>query len=842
MSVQPSTAQPTQTQLNFELSEYQHALTTEPELYYRGLAQRGQTLAQLRPLLENFLADRLDFAHFIQEISHLSRSQARQVGAEYGHLNAAGRALLETVHKQASAVNRLNIAQNSLQNALRLPASLDAATQKIESLDQLLQDLAELSGDKQTNKLRSGLVPYLLSFFWSLQSADWPVSTPTLRQTLIDYMLLENQSKATAATSYSRFYLAFNSLSQQLNLGGWELTNFLYWLQLRNQNTARLNLTRKKQRNNPKTASRTRNQQLAKLATLLQPLLQAEIAADLRLEKKQSARLENITFGAPFQKFRLGLWTHNSIFMEGVLFEGFGLIAATEETGAISLRLIEDFLEAERDYSFYAATNTSNLEKAATSQEVLAGEFAVWRELPAKLRGRDLVQHLLISWRKLYRLAYQISAQFENLTLAENPTTEPSLEQADFVYSSTQLAENEPEKKVAETATAYEVAPPSEMSEQSQVDNALEAEVQRLAQMRPILLNSTQTQDLIAYVQERLIIEAGKISEILTHLEAGREVLLYGPPGSGKTRLARLLSGQICSSNPGGTLEAEANNYTLTTATAEWSVYDVIGGIRPGLDNLEQSGKGLSYRFEPGVVARAALACENSLRLNGRPHYLIIDEFNRANQERAFGELFTLLEYRDHPLLSARLLGRPADLYLPQAFRIIGTMNADERNTLFETGLALRRRFAMVEIEVPPPELENRFLPRSVQARLPQLKLLDTSGQHFMEADLNAALETVVEFAAAVRPRSDEAPSAGKQIGTALLIEVLVFCAVATRFYSDPQDALEDAIIANLLPQLERSPAAINRALAALTDKPNLQKLKRVRLALERLKNATEFF
>src|SRR5205085_2309167 len=105
------------------------------------------------------------------------------------------------------------------------------------------------------------------------------------------------------------------------------------------------------------------------------------------------------------------------------------------------------------------------------------------------------------------------------------------------------------------------------------------------------------------------------------------------------------------------------------------------------------------------------------LRRSGRPHYLIIDEFNRANQERAFGELFTLLEYRDRPILPAARLGRAADLFLPEAFRLIGTLNADDRNTLYEVGQALRRRFALVEIGLPNLMAERRFLPRAVKAR-----------------------------------------------------------------------------------------------------------------------------
>jgi hypothetical protein len=173
-------------------------------------------------------------------------------------------------------------------------------------------------------------------------------------------------------------------------------------------------------------------------------------------------------------------------------------------------------------------------------------------------------------------------------------------------------------------------------------------------------------------------------------------------------------------------------------------------------------------------------------------------------------------------------------------------MNTEDRNSLFDTGFALRRRFALVEIEAPSPEAEKRFLPRSVQMRLPDLKLVtgNNNNETFVEAALNQSLTSLLEFVTAMRPDSNEAANTGKKIGTALLIEVLVFCAVAKRYYSQPQEALEDAIIANILPQLEQSPNAIKHALAVLTANPDLAQLKRVQQALERMQgnNSANFF
>ena len=117
----------------------------------------------------------------------------------------------------------------------------------------------------------------------------------------------------------------------------------------------------------------------------------------------------------------------------------------------------------------------------------------------------------------------------------------------------------------------------------------------------------------------------------------GGHVILQGPPGTGKTTLAYALA------------EAFDATARLETATADWSTYDVIGGLHP-------TSKGGIETLEPwlGHVPRAALECASVVARHedaeehepNQAHWLIIDEFNRAEIDKAIGPLYTVLGRR----------------------------------------------------------------------------------------------------------------------------------------------------------------------------------------------------
>jgi len=309
------------------------------------------------------------------------------------------------------------------------------------------------------------------------------------------------------------------------------------------------------------------------------------------------------------------------------------------------------------------------------------------------------------------------------------------------------------------------------------------------------------------------------VDEVITHLTSGKNIMLFGEPGTGKTALSNILLTKLCGEieQPNG---SKAPNYTIVTANAEWSNFDVIGGISP-----DDSG---GYYFKDGYVAEAAKLCELSIRERGKPHYLVIDEFNRANIDEAFGKLFTVFEYRDkQPLLTHKETGG-APFMMPPEFRIIGTMNTQDKNTLFNVGFALMRRFAFVEIGLPLPEDEYHRMPVFVYFKLKKLGLVPERPEgddlwkfgekcrHFPsrkfdfydeEGSMYNCHEKLVKFLApGETPKRGDEVAVGvrtfRKIGPALLIDSMVTIFNSIKKYG-PELALDRVIRSNIMPSLE---------------------------------------
>lgn len=857
----------TNPELHQRLAEYRRVKADSPSFYYNELAERARAFSRIRSTLENFLAEQISLAVFKQEVSSFSRTERASARGRsegrYWRLNASGTLFLESAYKAAEELGQLNLLANILRGTLTAPETLSEVNEYIGKLENLVNELNILSRelDQAKPKIMVSLIPYFLSYFWAIQNPRWAVYDRQTRLELQTLGYLTEKEKQNLIDDYSNYYLALNKFSRELDLANYnERESFLHWLAYRQGLGQPLLKTGKTQSITP-NAKKRRTNALEELRKVIEPSLQDEVAAGLHgavggdeslafRELQRSIRLE------------LRLDSQSGQILIGSACEGLSLAALLESPGTHFFSELQGFLESRPEYAFYANPKTN---PEIPSLHSLAGEFWLLRPV----QGKPLPEEMLAEWRILYPFMRKLTAPFDETFqnfIRQNdwgiPSSDAPVEETtDTVYAYEPTSFNN--RAVAEPISQYvteeesfaRLAPdldPLRVMEQEERRRADEIKILRLAQYSPPPLTAEQIEGIIAFVQDKLLVSEEKIRQILTHLESGRNIILYGSPGSGKTRLAGLIAGQMCALEPGWSAEKEARNYTLAVATAEWSLYDVIGGLRPGLpaeieemsaqpletqaETLKPSTSStIQYFYELGVVSRAALACETSLAQTGRPHYLIIDEFNRANQDRAFGQLFTLLEYRDQPLLPGERLGRIAELYLPNAFRIIGTMNSEDRNNLFEVGMALRRRFSLIEIPLPDPKAEYKFLPKAVKTRLPELKL--TADGEFADANMQKALNTLTAFAACVRPKTDQPDGKGKLLGTAFLIECLIFCAVASRFYAQPQDALEDAIVADIIPQLERAPAAVNHTLQMMeqTGEPVIS-LKRVKHALERIK------
>ncbi|MFG3526672.1 AAA family ATPase [Streptomyces sp. NPDC047917] len=184
-----------------------------------------------------------------------------------------------------------------------------------------------------------------------------------------------------------------------------------------------------------------------------------------------------------------------------------------------------------------------------------------------------------------------------------------------------------------------------------------------------------------ALAADLLVHEKEWLEDVRELLVDERQMVFYGPPGTGKTYLAMKLAEHF-----GGGPE----QVKIVQFHPSYAYEDFFEGFRPVEDDETRE---VAFRLTAGPLRELAdLASREGNR--NIPHFLIIDEINRANLAKVFGELYFLLEYRQR---SVRLTYSGDDFALPPNLFVIGTMNTADRSIAL-VDAAMRRRFAFVEL------------------------------------------------------------------------------------------------------------------------------------------------
>ena len=188
----------------------------------------------------------------------------------------------------------------------------------------------------------------------------------------------------------------------------------------------------------------------------------------------------------------------------------------------------------------------------------------------------------------------------------------------------------------------------------------------------------------LEHARQDLFLSAAEIEDFVKQLKRKKNLVLQGPPGTGKTYVAQRLGWLL-------TGERSTDRIEAVQFHQSYGYEDFVRGYRP----TDTGG----FDLRDGPFLRF---CARAREAPDRPHVLIIDEINRGNLSRIFGELLMLIEAdkRDPAWAVRTAYARPDEpaFHVPTNLHLVGAMNTADRS-LALVDYALRRRFAFSTVK-----------------------------------------------------------------------------------------------------------------------------------------------